>query len=698
MALTPHELQHAKHAPLTVGLVFHFNQNIVPMAYLGDQVCYRRLLETLLAHPKSNFTLHFSGTLLNALAWFGPETLDLLRTGVACGQFEILGSSYAQNILAATSMWDNVHQLREHQKVINAVLGVSPRGFWNPERCWHQDLASLLLNAGYEYTFIETNVFRRAGDILPQAAIRAVEADGRRLVCFNDDTNSLTLFGKSVRTGSADEFVEYLYGIWLMSRACPQFGMASIYAQDAEATGLWQFEGGGQAVDDVFRKLDRVLCALECQPWMTVGHLAATARSSAHALLPELPAGQANWMVDVLRSENMPWQEVGYADWFDYQKRSAKNLKMRGLSYRIGKALRENEDEMGKDGGHAAAGRLHDLALRTYAVHQYEFGCIGIAVDKEAQWQLVRSALVPLWASRLARYAREDCPGMFWDDVNADGVKEILVVSGKNAYAFTPRGGRLLYWFDLERGSQLVGNQNVAYYLERYQDDNVHLPDLLGGKDVYPQHAGKSGYPQILDKRFVVRRRALNDTFCYDDVEPIGLQDAVMDVELDSKAGTLSFHHDDGSFSYIKEVSFQENGLDIHYAIRKLPGENTFALTVENEVTPDYLTIMDHGFRCLEVIESPQGDRSLPIPVKTVGVHNRLTGYTIWLKISPFASSSAEGVGSPPRILLEHEAGFLAWLLRGKAILDPNIHEPGPPWHFAISLAAGRNEMGREGR
>ena len=91
--------------------------------------------------------------------------------------------------------------------------------------------------------------------------------------------NFLTVFGKAVRTGSVDELVEYLYNIYLAQGQMPEHDFAVIYAQDAEATGLWQFEGGSQTLDDVFAKLDAVLAKLESLPWLKVGGLSELART-----------------------------------------------------------------------------------------------------------------------------------------------------------------------------------------------------------------------------------------------------------------------------------------------------------------------------------------------------------------------------------------------------------------------------------
>jgi len=73
--------------PLSLPLVFHFNQHTSEYTDVANRACYRGLLHVLRAHPALKFNLHLSGTLLRALIWFDPETLDLVRAGLADGQF-----------------------------------------------------------------------------------------------------------------------------------------------------------------------------------------------------------------------------------------------------------------------------------------------------------------------------------------------------------------------------------------------------------------------------------------------------------------------------------------------------------------------------------------------------------------------------------------------------------------------------------
>src|SRR5690554_2919651 len=115
---------------LPLAFVFHFNQHTNEYADIANRVCYRGLLGVLRAHPKLKFNLHLSGTLLRTLPWFDEGTLDLVRAGLADGQFELLGSTYAQNVPYASDDWDNAQQVRLHRDVLQQMFGVSPTVFW----------------------------------------------------------------------------------------------------------------------------------------------------------------------------------------------------------------------------------------------------------------------------------------------------------------------------------------------------------------------------------------------------------------------------------------------------------------------------------------------------------------------------------------------------------------------------------------
>ncbi|MEK6573835.1 MAG: hypothetical protein AABZ58_05915, partial [Chloroflexota bacterium] len=149
--------------PLSVALLFHFNQHFHEYARTASRVCYRGLLKVLRSHPSLKFNIHISGTLIHALNWLDPEPLDLIRAGLADGQFELLGSTYAQNVPYASSDWDNARQIELHRQTLKETFGVEPTVFWNPERCWRQSLVPVVASGGYTCTLVEDHILRKAG-------------------------------------------------------------------------------------------------------------------------------------------------------------------------------------------------------------------------------------------------------------------------------------------------------------------------------------------------------------------------------------------------------------------------------------------------------------------------------------------------------------------------------------------------------
>ncbi|HOB91967.1 MAG TPA: hypothetical protein PLY10_10635 [Bacillota bacterium] len=411
--------------------------------------------------------MHFSGTLLSALQWYSPKTIELLKVGIDRGQFEILGSSFSQNILLATDEWDNIQQLRQHRQQL---------------------------------------------------------------------------------------------------------------------------------------------------------------------------------------------KDMGYADWFDYASHAAKNIETREVYYQVSRRLQDQERRLTERSqetpGYAAGRRLYDLAVRTLVAHQYEFGCTGLEFDKEAAWQLARSALAVLWASQAALGEHQD-PLVKKEDVNGDGVDEIAVICDTSAYLFSPKGGRLLYWFDLRDGLQLVGNQNALCYFELYRDDHSYVPDFYGEKDVFSELKGRPEIADLAEQRYVMRRRCLNDAISFDDMRMAGLHDLVFDVDVvaGQQRPILQFRHNGRLFSLQKTVTCLPDGIEVEYTIDWHLDARKLRLLVENEITPDYLSVLDTGKQWVEV----QTDGC------NATVVNKARACAV--TVTP--------LGPPGSSVVSHvEPGFLAWLCSTEVTVD----------------------------
>lgn len=454
--------------PLPVALVFHFNQHTNEYADLANRAGYRGLLHVLRAHPTLKFNLHLSGTLLRALPWFDTETLALIRAGVAEGQFELLGSTYAQNVPYACDDWDNAQQMGLHRTVLSEMFGVEPTVFWNSERCWRQSLLPVIVDAGYTTTLVEDHILHAAGLAEPVPASTPYKA--QTLTVLYDDTLLRPRFNYAAWFGRTGQLADYFKRVAARKNS---ENFLLVYAEDAEAFGLWNWERG-YIPNATWAHLDGLLRELETAGDVELRHL-STARP--HRALGPLPDGAAQWMNLALLNPTAPYHEDDYSDWFDFNLRSSKVRYFRNL-YSIVRARLQALGSVRNDPGFPRAAAspaevLYRQAVEAFCHHQYEFGCIGVGGRKYWGWENVRSAFL---FARVSEAAEEPEAYNWIEDVNGDGSDEQILCDGKQLAVLTSYGGRLIYGFDLTTGRQWAGNQ-LAIPFAPFNERATHIPD-----------------------------------------------------------------------------------------------------------------------------------------------------------------------------------------------------------------------------
>jgi hypothetical protein len=463
--------------PLPLALVFHFNQHTSEYADIANRACYRGLLNVLRAHRALKFNLHLSGTLLRALPWFDAETIELIKAGLADGQFELLGSTYAQNVPYASDDWDNAQQIGLHRVVLKELFGVEPAVFWNSERCWRQSLVPLIAGGGYTTLLVEDHILHAAGLIDP---VPATTTSGEHtLTLVYDDTLLRSRFNYAAWFGRPEQLLEYLRR--LASRpGASQFLLA--YAEDAEAMGLWSWERG-YLPNAVWANLDTLLRELETTGLVELCHL-----SSAHAqqALSALPDSAAQWMDLALLNPEAPYHEPDYSDWFDFLHRSPKLNYFRRF-YALARTRLQALGSARNDPGFprqadTPGDRLYRQAVEVFCHHQYEFGCIGVGGRGDWGWENVRSAFL---FARAAELADDPRPFQWIEDVTADGTDEQLLCDGRYLAVFTGHGGRLVAWFDLKEGRQWVGNP-LAVPSATFVEHTTRVPVVKPRPNHYP--------------------------------------------------------------------------------------------------------------------------------------------------------------------------------------------------------------------
>ncbi|MFQ5999380.1 MAG: glucodextranase DOMON-like domain-containing protein, partial [Candidatus Bathyarchaeia archaeon] len=624
---------------IDVIFLFHFNQNLVPYGDQANDASYVGLLKTLRKHPNSKFAIHVSGSLMEDLQWFNNTAIQLIRDGVQEGQFEVIGSTYIQNVMYSTRMNDtdyqfNDEQIKEHREIIEKIFGVSPKGFWNPERTWTQSFVPLLVDNGYEYTQVEDHILYDSGITGSEYLVRTTTYNGKQLVVFTDDKTFEGYVNGAVDSGSSVDMINFLRNQYSYDVE-DQFAIC--YFEDAEATGLWDYEGGEDPHID-WNNLDNILTDLENESWIkiTTYEEFLESHSPAEDVSP-IVDGAASWM--------------GGDAWFDQNNSpmvQSYRVFFNSIRNRLNQVNASIQDA--KNGGKntTSAEKLLEHAWTTLLAHQYEFGCV--IHSGYTDFDLARTALV---SAEAALYSLNPSPTsqIVEVDINNDSITEIVVKNQHNMYVWSGRGGRLLYWFDIDNGEELVGNENFMYYLEAYTDDNTYVPTLKKGDPLWPWLSGNNLIPWDIYKRFIIRRRALND-FLKVDGSYIGSSNFTLvnaNYAYSITGNSILFSYSDGEITLEKNVTMPADGrnVDVSYSITyEGAGSADVELEIEIDLCPSYEMVMEGGRDILQYWKDGQIIPEAELPTQgTLGVLNVESGELVALILAN-STTSMKGDGN----------------------------------------------------
>ncbi|MHA2294697.1 MAG: hypothetical protein ACXAEU_14295 [Candidatus Hodarchaeales archaeon] len=554
--------------------LLHANQANVPYGDVANDLCYHSVLETMLKHPSLHFPLHFSGSLLTDLAWFNETTLDLLRQGITTGQFEIIGSTYAQNVMySQVDDYDNKIQIEKHKQVIKEILNVEPTGFWNPERCWNQErYVDLLTDGDYTYTFVEDHIIEDSIAVTGynEYRVRKTSSGQDSLLIFNDDKSIMSFVDTIAFTtesssspsvvSAVDNLIDFLKDVYFQDL---DDDYSVFYGQDMEAWGLWQAEGHpSDSVSNVIDRLDYMFERLEQESnWLNVvtpsEFLDSLPTDYEYELVPRIVDGTADWM------EN-PSKDAGYVNWFDFSANDSRlndyrfqfNLARERLK-EIDQAILQQED-LGKN--ISIAERLMSYAKFVYAANQYEFGCIGCYFP----WYYRTKA--SLLTAEAAHYALDPKLGteVLSDDLDLDGSNELILRNQKTMFIFTGIGGRLINWYDIEKGEILLANDIPNTYatwtvngLDYDSGTPLSYPvSTVTGNDLWGRTT----------KNYRLRVNSFRDEFKDSESQLIWLS-RDRSVELDKNSVNFSMSFSDRTITKFFLLKDQSKSLEISYTV-----------------------------------------------------------------------------------------------------------------------------------
>ena len=109
-----------------------------------------RLLELLQANPEFKLSLSLSGTIIEQLERWSPESLESFKRLTETGRVEIVDETYHHSLAFFYSRSEFETQVAMHRRKVQQVFGQTPQVFRNTELAYNNDLAYWADRAGYK--------------------------------------------------------------------------------------------------------------------------------------------------------------------------------------------------------------------------------------------------------------------------------------------------------------------------------------------------------------------------------------------------------------------------------------------------------------------------------------------------------------------------------------------------------------------
>jgi predicted glycosyl hydrolase (DUF1957 family) len=141
--------------------IFHFYQPPRWEKAIIERVViegYRKFTGILKARPEFRCSVNLTGSLTEQLLRHGfTDVVDDFRAAAERGQVELIGSALYHPILALIPPEEAVRQIERNEAVNRAAFGKAwhPTGFWIPELCYSDPVATALRDRGYEWIVVD---------------------------------------------------------------------------------------------------------------------------------------------------------------------------------------------------------------------------------------------------------------------------------------------------------------------------------------------------------------------------------------------------------------------------------------------------------------------------------------------------------------------------------------------------------------
>jgi hypothetical protein len=188
--------------------------------------------------------LFYSGTVLAWLEENHPEFLLLLVEMYNRKQIEILGGGFYNPLFALIQPSDRVGQIEMLTTYIRRNFGKRPSGGWLYEFSWDSNLPPIFRNAGFTYTFLPVSRIKTLGLDIEEDLSPLLTEDQRKVLyllpCFD-------ISGDNTKAGSLEKYLESICAEY------PKSQLISLMLDGNAVPSLWE-ESGLESPDLLFEK------------------------------------------------------------------------------------------------------------------------------------------------------------------------------------------------------------------------------------------------------------------------------------------------------------------------------------------------------------------------------------------------------------------------------------------------------------
>ena len=621
-----------------LAIVHHANQYLITNGYhnrsglaeiLGPKDATSGLRAILHLHEQYEipFHLHVSGTLIEACAWYDPLFLKEISELRQSGLIEIIGSTYAQNIMTLFDREHNHHQIQEELSLIRKWFDSDLSditGFWIPERVWDTKLLATILtdseldNKGFNYILVDDRLFLPKGErdrfdqshsFIPKLFEPKYIKDGQGLIGLplSSEMRHNLLFDTEQNEQNLNALLTKLYNEVKNGR-----DVIAIYGDDMEkAAGIPPWNEN--AISQYHAFLQWLKTRQDAKPVLLNTWLNSL---KVQSTIPVGPGTYRELAKDFGAGENyMGW--ASSPAWLPYQAIISKSWsKLKSLS-----AYCDKNSPMFQ------LARKHLLAC-TYETAWHD-APNSIHTDVNNDIKANGDAIIGLpapWACTLASHARaanvlmeavkweqdtmnEEKLYAFLGDIDGDGHEEVILRNDTVAVVISPHfGGRIVYmfYFNENNGALIVGNPS---------DDWNWLEELNDYMDVPMNHPGAFA----------------DGHFEHDSYEVYSIK-----MKENNEAEVVMKNNQKNSEAYgmKKRFSLKKDGNEVRIYYENIPTK-ILPLTINIGLSPDYLRLLRDG-------------RSVVVPYNYGGKRGFRNGRIfVW---SYFNSSDAKWTISPDPI------------------------------------------------